>query len=232
MELQIGAAKVAKYAVRESGDTLEMIERPHGGISMVLVDGQRSGRSAKIISNIAARKAISLLGEGVRDGATARATHDYLRTHRGGQVSAELQIISVDLVTRTLVLSRNTRCAAYLSAGGAALQAIDETSRPIGIHASTKPVIREIELLPWTYLIVATDGLSLACNAVDATELPRRIEVAVAARWPAQRLADDLLSLALDAEDGRPADDLSVVVLAVVPASKDRVRRLSVRFPL
>ena len=69
MQIQLGAAKVAKYATRESGDTLEVIERPHGGISAVLVDGQRSGRNAKIISNIVARKAISLLGEGVRDGA-------------------------------------------------------------------------------------------------------------------------------------------------------------------
>ncbi len=117
MEVQIGAAKVPKYASRESGDSLEIIERPHGGISAVLVDGQRSGRSAKIIANIVARKAISLLGEGVRDGAVARASHDYLRTHRSGQVSAELQIVSVDLVTRTLVLSRNSACPALLVQG-------------------------------------------------------------------------------------------------------------------
>src|SRR5665811_1505220 len=99
MELQIGVAKVSKYASRESGDTVEVIERPGGGLSLVLVDGQRTGRSAKIISNIVARKAISLLGEGVRDGAVARAAHDYLQTHRNGQVSADLQLISVDLQT-------------------------------------------------------------------------------------------------------------------------------------
>jgi hypothetical protein len=31
LELQVGVAKVGKYATPESGDTLEMIERPHGG---------------------------------------------------------------------------------------------------------------------------------------------------------------------------------------------------------
>ena len=91
MRVELAVAKVAKYATGESGDTVETIERPHGGLSVVLVDGQRSGRSAKLISNIVARKAVSLLGEGVRDGAAARAAHDYLRTHRSGQVSAELQ---------------------------------------------------------------------------------------------------------------------------------------------
>ncbi|MBC7239046.1 MAG: serine/threonine-protein phosphatase, partial [Chloroflexi bacterium] len=61
LEVQLGAAKAPKYAVSESGDTLEIIERPHGGISAVLVDGQRSGQAAKMVSNIVARKVVSLL---------------------------------------------------------------------------------------------------------------------------------------------------------------------------
>ena len=81
LELQVGVAKVSKYAVSESGDTLEVTERPHGGLSLVLADGQQSGRAAKVISSLVARKAITLLAEGVRDGAAARATHDYLRTN-------------------------------------------------------------------------------------------------------------------------------------------------------
>ena len=61
MEAHIAVSKIAKYATSESGDTLEMVERPAGGVSFVLADGQRSGRSAKAISNVVARKAISLL---------------------------------------------------------------------------------------------------------------------------------------------------------------------------
>src|SRR5512139_23869 len=104
MHLDVAVAKTRKYATPESGDTIEMIERPLGGLSLVVVDGQRSGRSAKAISNIVARKAISLLADGVRDGAAARAAHDYLRTIRAGQVSATLDIVSVDLATRTVVV--------------------------------------------------------------------------------------------------------------------------------
>lgn len=107
MQFQAAAVQVCKYASRESGDAIEAVGRPHGGISFVLADGQRSGRSAKLISNLVARKAISLLGEGVRDGAAARAAHDYLRTHRAGQVSSTLTIVSLDLVSRTIVISRN-----------------------------------------------------------------------------------------------------------------------------
>jgi hypothetical protein len=105
--VSFAVAKVGKYATSESGDTLEMIERPHGGISLVLVDGQRSGKSAKNISNVVARKAIQLLAEGVRDGAAARAAHDYLYTYRKGKVSATLNIVSVDTDSKTIVISRN-----------------------------------------------------------------------------------------------------------------------------
>ena len=72
-EVDVAVAKVGKYATSESGDTFEMVERPRGGLSFVLADGQRSGKSAKFISNLVARKAISPLGEGVRDEAAARA---------------------------------------------------------------------------------------------------------------------------------------------------------------
>ena len=107
MEVQFAVAKVGKYATSESGDTLEMIERPHGGLSFILADGQRSGKSAKAISNVVARKAMQLLSEGVRDGAAARAAHDYLYTYRGGKVSATLNILSIDADSKTFVVSRN-----------------------------------------------------------------------------------------------------------------------------
>ena len=158
MEVRIAAAKVGKYATSESGDTLEMVERPHGGLSLVLADGQRSGRAAKAISNIVVRKAVALLAEGVRDGAVARAAHDYLFLHRGGQVSAELCIVSLDLVSRTLVVSRNSHCPVIVVKDGQ-LSLLDDHSLPIGIYSGTKPVIAELPLEPETTLVVFTDGL-------------------------------------------------------------------------
>ena len=63
MEIKIAVAKVKKYAVSTSGDTLEVIERPNGGLSVVLADGQTSGRGAKAISMMVVRKVISLLAD-------------------------------------------------------------------------------------------------------------------------------------------------------------------------
>ncbi len=66
VEVRIAVSKVRKYATSESGDTVEIVERPNGGLSVVLADGQSSGKGAKAISNLVVRKVISLLAEGVR----------------------------------------------------------------------------------------------------------------------------------------------------------------------
>jgi hypothetical protein len=49
----------------------------------------------------------------------------------------------------------------------------------------------------------------------------------------AQHIADSLLAAALEADDGRPQDDISVVVLTVTDEeSRDGARRMVVRSPL
>jgi serine phosphatase RsbU (regulator of sigma subunit) len=238
LELQAAVAKVGKYAVSESGDTVELIERPHGGLSLVLVDGQRSGKSAKAISNIVARKAISLLADGVRDGAAARAAHDYLRTLRGGQVSATLNIVSVDLGTRTVVISRNSHCPAIVmrSSEGEVLL-LDEPSRAIGIHSRTRPVITELPVALGLHAIVFTDGVLSAGvrygERFDVLAFVRDQLDACPGETCARSLADSLLGRAVELDRGRPDDDISVVAISVMPRQQpDDARRLSVRFPI
>jgi serine phosphatase RsbU (regulator of sigma subunit) len=238
LELQVAVAKVGKYAVSESGDTVEVIERPHGGLSLVLVDGQRSGRSAKAISNIVARKAVSLLADGVRDGAAARAAHDYLRTMRGGQVSATLNIVSVDLGTRTIVISRNSHCPAIVvrSADGKA-DLLDAPSQAIGIHSRTRPVITELPITLGLHVIVFTDGvLSAGQRSGKGFDAFRHIREQIdlcSGRTGARCLADGLLARAVELDEGRPGDDISVGVLSVAEREQsDDVRRMIVRFPI
>jgi serine phosphatase RsbU (regulator of sigma subunit) len=236
LEIQLAVAKINKYASAESGDTVELVERPHGGISIVVADGQRSGRSAKAISNIVVRKAISLLAEGVRDGAVARATHDYLHTQRGGKVSAELHIVSVDLVTQTLVISRNARCPILIRHAGD-FTWLDEPSEAVGIHRLTKPAISEHKLEPATTLVVFTDGVWSAGNVTNSgqvIDLPALLtHLDPDGLTSAQILADAILSEALRLDQGRPRDDATVLVLKLVELpTVDGVRRLTMRFPI
>jgi hypothetical protein len=45
-------------------------------------------------------------------------------------------------------------------------------------------------------------------------------------------IANNLLRQAVAMDDGRPRDDISVLVVSVLPRQEDEVRRLEVRLPL
>src|SRR5512136_1350302 len=233
MEIQIAAAKINKYAVSESGDTLEVVERPTGGLSVVLADGQTSGRGAKAVSMLVVRKVIGLIAEGVRDGAAARAASDSLFTEKQGKVSATLNIISVDLHTGTVVLTRNNPCPFFI-AHGEQVDCVSTESSPIGVRQDTRPVISEIPVEAGLVIVIYTDGLVHA-----GSRLGRPMDVCTSLKamledqepYP-QEIADALLAEAVTLDDGRPVDDISVVVLKVLKRRGDDVRRMTVRLPI
>lgn len=233
MEVQIAVAKVNKYAVSESGDTLEVVERPNGGLSVVLADGQSSGRGAKAISQMVVRKVIGLLAEGVRDGATARAASDALFTDKQGKVISTLNIASLDLSSGTIVLTRNNPAPMYVCRGDR-IDSLEEESIPLGTSRNVRPLITEIAIEPGLIIVIYTDGL---VHAGKRRGMPMDVGAILHSvledQDPSpQMLADNLLAQAVSLDENRPADDISVLVLKVAARTGDNVRRMTVRLPI
>jgi len=233
MEIKLAVAKINKYATSDSGDSVEVVERPNGGISVVMADGQSSGKGAKQVSSLVVRKVISLLSEGVRDGAAARAASDYLFTERKGKVSATLNIVSIDLQTATMVITRNNPLPVFI-ASNEEICAFDDECNPIGIYRDTRPLINEMPLEPGLTVVLFTDGLvhagSRSGETLDVkTFLEAHVEEETA---EPQVIADRLLSDAMQLDHGRPVDDISVVVIQVTSQHEDSVRRMTVELPL
>jgi serine phosphatase RsbU (regulator of sigma subunit) len=124
---------------------------------------------------------------------------------------------------------------------------LDEPSEAVGIRSWTKPVITELPISSDTYVLAFTDGLVHAGRrygrSLDVSglicELLSQVEDQGRGCVPAQLLADAILDRALEAEQGRPSDDISVVVVAILPVilpaaqeSGRGIRRMSVRFPI
>jgi serine phosphatase RsbU (regulator of sigma subunit) len=231
-DLQLAVIKVPRHGQSESGDSLETIERPGGGLSVVLVDGQGSGRGAKTLSNLIATRAIAQLKDGARDGVVARGVHDYLYTYRNGQVAATLNILSVDLRSQSILISRNNPAPFFvLDASG--VKGHYEPSTPIGLHPSTKPRITEIPLRAPIAIVLFTDGLlKVGERYGEDLELSNLL-----AGWRfesgATELADLVFARAIELERGEPSDDMSIVVLTVQPyQSEGHPRRLWVSIPI
>lgn len=233
MEIQIAVAKTNKFDIAESGDTLEVVERPNGGMSIVLVDGATSDRNAKFISSLVAHKVIAWIADGVRDGAAARAASDHLFTERGGKSPAYLTILSVDLQTNTLVISRNSNVPVFI-AREERIECVSSEDHPIGLAKNIRPDIAEIPLEMGLTVVLYTDGVFYAGRSYGLDlDICTHMESILEEQNPtAQQIADLILADAIRLDQNRPKDDMSVVVLRVVPRSKDQVRRMILTLPV
>jgi len=232
--IDVGVAKTEKHASRESGDTVELVERPSGGFTIVMIDGQGSGRAAKTLSLLLSSKAVALVKEGVRDGVVARATHDYLFAFRHGQVSATLDLLSIDLKTRTTVITRNAESPMLMGFGGE-IELLPALSGPIGRYRWTKPSVREFPMQSGFEVLLFTDGI---WHSGRRASLPPYDLEGFAARHfnraaPAQELADLLLDAVIDRDGGKPNDDMAVVALSLREGAADRpIRRMGLEVHL
>lgn len=234
LSIEIAVAKTHKYASRDSGDTVEVAERPTGGMSVVLVDGQGSGLAAKSLSMMVSSKAVSLLKEGVRDGAVARGTHDFLHAFRHGKVSATLDIVSVDLASSTVVVTRNSSVPYYILGDATGLRSCSSVSAPIGLYRHTRPAVDQYEISEGLKVIVFTDGVT-AAGVRDGTPFDpfEYASAHLADVDDVQEMADRLLDAALEADQGRPYDDMAVAVLAFNPVETYvPIRRQYVSIPV
>jgi hypothetical protein len=224
---------MAKYGVSTGGDTVEVSERPGGGISAVLVDGQGSGAPAKSISSSVAIKAAGLIGEGVRDGAVARAANDYLHAFRRGRVQASFAILSADVGECRLRLTRNTTCPGiFLGPEGTFVD--DNEAAVIGIRRLVRPHVSHHALHPGASLVSFSDGVHLAGRSRGAPLGLAAIVALLERRWTAgaEAMAEALLHAALQADGGRPSDDMTVVVLKAEESDDGEVREMLLRYPL
>lgn len=232
-KIDVAIAKTNKYASRESGDTVEIVERPGGGLSVIMADGQGSGRAAKSLSMLVTAKVSALIKEGVRDGACARAANDFLFAMRHGQVSATLDILSVDLKTGTVVMTRNGDTS-YLVATNEGIEVNRGSERPLGLYARTRPWTAEYPMSACRRVVLVSDGVA---NSGRRSGL-EALDLAALASLPppgssAPDIAELILAEALARDCGKPGDDMSVVALTLQEhQSSTLVRRMRAEVPL
>ena len=231
-QVAVGVSKLNKYAARDGGDTVEVVERPGGGLSVVLADAQGSGAGAKLLSSLATAKAVALLKDGVRDDVMHRAVHDYLYHYKGGGVSCTLTTLSADTRARRLSVTRNSETPAYLRLGGEWL-ALDDPCRPLGIGPGIEPASSTLPLSAHVWLVGVTDGVwGAGSRAGAALDVAAALDRLVRAEEDALRVTDALVLEAKACDQGRPSDDMSAAAVAVLPTEQAERRTMGVRLPL
>jgi serine phosphatase RsbU (regulator of sigma subunit) len=148
-------------------------------------------------------------------------------------VICTLNIASVDLHSRTIVLTRNNPAPVFVCANDR-IDMISEESIPLGTSRNLRPLITELPIEPGLTIVIYTDGLTHAGTRRGLPmDIGATIRSVVEDQDPSpQALADTLLAEAVSLDENRPADDISVLVVKVTSRVGDSVRRMAVRLPI
>jgi serine phosphatase RsbU (regulator of sigma subunit) len=228
MQINVAIAKIDKFGASKSGDTVETIERPNGGMSIVLADGQVNGVSSKAISTMVCHRIIDNIGDGIRDRSAIRATSNRLCIEGDGQVIANINLLSVDLQTNNILVSRNNPLPVFLIENGM-VECLDSESEPIGGQMDVNPSMVELAIEPGLAIIVFTDGIYHAGRGNrNIPDICTTIEAFIEEQEPtAQDIAEFLIHRAIRLDEGKPRDDMCVVVMHVDVQVKDHIRRMN-----
>ncbi len=236
MEVKIGLAKTTKYAMSHCGDSCDIAERPHGGISAIIADGQGNGLAAHHTSSWVVNKAVSLISDGARDGAVARAVHDYLYAMKDRKVSCTLTMVSADFETETMVISRNSNCPVIVKTEDYET-VYNEDVNPIGVHRHMKPLIYELPFSPGMLVVSYTDGISHAGKKRLGREADFEKILAIVRENKAEDaafIARSIMEYALSLDNEQASDDMTVVVMGLAEKTEPtpKVEQIEVTYPV
>ncbi len=233
MEIQAAIAKIERHSSTEEGNKVEIIERPNGGISIVMAEGTLSGSRSKGVTMKAVHAVLNLIAEGVPDGASSRVVLQRIRDEHRDVADVKITIISCDLQTKTIVITKNNNVPVLIYEVGESrflpLEEDEESHR-------YDPVVYQFEFQLGQTFILITEGVQ---NAGDYYENKIELLTALGSIFDddndepvVQDVADNLLQQAIAYDNGRPRDDMTVVVLRVSPVTLRDIRREYVCFPI
>jgi len=233
MEIQAAIAKIDRYSSHEEGNKVEIIERPNGGISVVMAEGRLGGSRSKGVTMKAVHALLNLIAEGVPDGASSRVVLQRIRDEHRESADVNISIISCDLLSKTIVITKNNLVPVLIFEDG--------ESRFLSIEGDPEshrhdPVVYQFEFHVGQTFVLISEGVE---NAGAFNENKIDLRTALGSIYDddydeitVQDVADNLLKQAIGHDSGRPRDDMTVVVLKVAPATLKDIRREYVCFPI
>jgi len=233
MEIQISASIHDQFGLSNSADSVEIIERPNGGASIVIASCNTSLKSSKAISLSIVKNVINLIADGVRDGAAARAASDSLYTDYSGKVCASLTILSSDLQTRTIVITCNNQAPILLSRNGI-IEKLTTECTLIGSDLGIRPSVSEIPIESGLILLAVTPAfLSMNHENEHLIDLSSSFtELMEEQDLTSKQITDTILLETIGITNSISSPEFSVVVLKIDASPNDQIRRLSINLPI
>ncbi len=212
-QIQMGLAKTTKNKSSISGDSNLQTRLDDGKYLLALSDGMGSGPNAKRNSQIAIKMLKRLLMSGFDKEVSLQLINSTIFLNTTQEMYATLDISILDLYTGNMEIVKNGAVPTYIK-NQSKIQKIDSQSLPAGIVENMELVVHDIDLKAGDIIVMCTDGI------VDAKkDDPQWIEELLQQIQTdnVQKIADLILTEAMDYNYGLPKDDMTVMVGKICP---------------
>ena len=213
--LQIGIAKSTKNGSPVSGDTSTQIRLEDGKYLLALSDGMGSGPEARKSSKIAIKMLERLLTSGFKKDTSIKLINSTLAsTMKEEDMYATLDIAIIDLYTENMEFVKNGACPTYVKRNKD-VQILKSISMPTGIIDNIDLIVYDKDIEKGDIIVMCSDGIIESNNEYQNKELWLKYLLEEINTDDVQKIADIIISEAIDNDYGKEKDDMTVIVAKV-----------------
>ena len=209
--LQIGIAKTTKTNSKVSGDSNLHIKLDDGKYLIALSDGMGSGEEAKKNSSMALKMLKKLLTVGFDKDVSMQLINSTLSLNSGQDMYSTLDMCILDLYKGNVEFIKNGAMPTLIKSEKS-IKTVESISLPAGIMSHIDLITYDMDVQAGDIMVMCTDGIieSKTENSKWLEEMLKSIST-----QNVQKIADLILSEAIDNNYGTPKDDMTVIVAKI-----------------
>ena len=214
-KLQVGIAKATKEGSPVSGDTSIQTKLEDGKYLLAISDGMGSGPEARKSSKIAIKMLERLLTSGFSKDTSIKLINSSLAANMQTEdMYATLDIAILDLYTNNMEFVKNGACPTYVKRNRD-VQLLNSISIPTGILDNIDLVVYDKDLEKGDIIVMCSDGIIESNTEYNNKELWLKYLLEEMNNEDVQKIADIIISEAIDNDFGKEKDDMTVIVAKI-----------------
>lgn len=211
--MQVGSSKTTKEGNKISGDSNLQIRLEDGKYLLAISDGMGSGKNAKESSKFVINSLNNLLEKGFEEEDSINLINSELNLNKNDEMYASLDMSILDLYKGNLTILKNGACNTYIK-NKKSVDIYKSKEMPVGIIENINLSKQYVELNDGDIILMCSDGLFEAKDELKkdwVQDFLKNINTN-----NVQKIADLIISEAIDNSYGMVKDDITVIVAKII----------------
>lgn len=212
--LQVGIARTTKADSVISGDTSIQTKLSDGKYLLAISDGMGSGAEARKCSKIAIKMLEKLLESGFDKENSIGLINSTLSANAQDDMYATLDAQILDLYAGNVEFIKNGACPSYIKRNDEVIL-VKSSSMPTGMISKIELETQNLELMNGDILVMCSDGVIDSNKDYLNKEIWIKYLLEKIKTDDVQKIADLIISEAIDNDFGKEKDDMTIIVAKV-----------------